>query len=198
VLSYDEMPEDLRAERDRWDANRNGVIEFEEFTAYAKAKMASGGVNGAGGDAAEEHKRPTVYTAANIAQIQGLPQWFIQLDTDKDGQVGLYEWKAGGRSLDEFQKYDLNGDGFITVEEVMRVLKIQPGQNGTAVAGGPGGAPQFPQGGVGTLNFGGPGQWQGGPGQGQGAGNRGGPGNRGGGNGGNQGGGGRRGPRPGG
>ena len=93
-------------------------------------------------------KRPTVYRANNLP-TQGLPTWFAQLDTDKDGQVGLYEWKTAGRSLSDFQTWDLNGDGFITVEEAMHTFKMQ---QGTAVAaGGPSlpGAPSFgaPQGG---------------------------------------------------
>ncbi len=91
-----------------------------------------------------EDKRPTVFRANNLPK-QGLPTWFAQLDTDKDGQVGLYEWKNAGRSQSEFQTWDLNGDGFITVEEAMRMFKTQ----GTNVAGGaptPGSsAPSFGQ-----------------------------------------------------
>jgi hypothetical protein len=108
-----------------------------------------------------EDKRPTVYRATNLPK--GLPTWFAQLDTDKDGQVGLYEWKTAGRPLSEFQQWDLNGDGFITVEEAMRIAK--PSQ-GTAVASG---APS-----TAGPSFG---QFQGGPSQGapgQGFGNRGG------------------------
>ena len=91
-----------------------------------------------------EDKRPTVYRATNLPK--GLPTWFAQLDMDKDGQVGLYEWKQGGRSQSEFQSWDLNGDGFITVEEAMRVAKTMPG---AAVASGAPttgpGAPSFGQ-----------------------------------------------------
>jgi hypothetical protein len=53
---------------------------------------------------------------------KGLPAWFKQLDKDHDGQVSLNEWLRGGRTRDEFLLYDLNGDGFITPEEVMRVI----------------------------------------------------------------------------
>jgi Ca2+-binding EF-hand superfamily protein len=54
---------------------------------------------------------------------KGLPPWFKELDKDGDGQVSLYEWRQGGRKLADFRKYDLNGDGFITPDEVLRVLK---------------------------------------------------------------------------
>jgi len=52
-----------------------------------------------------------------------LPNWFVELDSDCDGQVALYEWKQSGRPLEEFRKLDLNQDGFVTVEELLRYLK---------------------------------------------------------------------------
>ena len=76
-----------------------------------------------------EDKRPVVYHVGNLPK--DIPSWFTAMDTDRDGQVGLYEWKAQGRSQSEFQTLDLNGDGFITVEEAMRSIKKSPG---TAVA----------------------------------------------------------------
>ena len=53
-----------------------------------------------------------------------LPAWFEEADKDKDGQVGLYEWKASGKSVSEFMAMDLNGDGFITAEEVLRHQRV--------------------------------------------------------------------------
>src|SRR5204862_203574 len=47
----------------------------------------------------------------------GLPEWFAKLDVDKDGQISLFEWRQGGRSLMEFQEMDLNGDGLLTEDE---------------------------------------------------------------------------------
>jgi Ca2+-binding EF-hand superfamily protein len=54
---------------------------------------------------------------------KGLPPWFKVLDTDGDGQISLYEWRMGGKTLEEFHKYDLNDDGLITVDEVLRIVK---------------------------------------------------------------------------
>jgi RNA polymerase sigma factor (sigma-70 family) len=51
---------------------------------------------------------------------KGLPGWFAKLDQDKDGQVGLYEWLQAGRASADFLAMDANGDGFLTVEEVLR------------------------------------------------------------------------------
>jgi Ca2+-binding EF-hand superfamily protein len=54
---------------------------------------------------------------------KGLPSWFKEIDKDHDGQVSLPEWLLSGKKLDDFRHFDLNGDGFITPEEVLRVLK---------------------------------------------------------------------------
>ena len=54
-----------------------------------------------------------------------IPDWFKQIDSDGDGQIGLYEWKVSGRSLDEFRKIDRNNDGFLTIDEVMRYVADQ-------------------------------------------------------------------------
>lgn len=51
---------------------------------------------------------------------RNLPAWFKEYDADADGQVALYEWQAKKDVLEEFKKYDLNDDGFITIEELIR------------------------------------------------------------------------------
>jgi hypothetical protein len=83
----------------------------------------------------EEEKPPTYHRPGKLPK--GLPDWFVRLDTDKDGQIGLYEWKEAGRSLEEFRKLDRNGDGFITVEEALHSVK-GPGNSATASTGGSG------------------------------------------------------------
>jgi hypothetical protein len=83
----------------------------------------------------DEESRPVVHRPGKLPK--GLPDWFAKLDTDGDGQVGLYEWKEAGRSLEEFRKLDRNGDGFITVEEALRAVK-----NTAASANGPGRTPR--------------------------------------------------------
>ncbi|MBY0232089.1 MAG: hypothetical protein K2W96_22660, partial [Gemmataceae bacterium] len=67
-------------------------------------------------------KRPVVFRYGKLPTKE-LPSWFVELDTDKDGQVGLYEWRAAKRATKEFRDYDLNGDGFITAEECIAVQK---------------------------------------------------------------------------
>jgi hypothetical protein len=178
---YDDMRDALHAEMDRWDVNKNGQIEFDEFKdfykSYSEARRGPGG-GGYGEDqpAEEEKKKVTVWHVGNLPP--DLPPWFSQYDTDKDGQVGLYEWKAAGRPVSEFVAMDMNGDGFLTVEEVMRVeavAKKKAGKNGDTLAKGPGGQGNYLTSGPGGP--GGPGRGPGGPGgPGRGPGGPGGPG----------------------
>jgi hypothetical protein len=160
LLKVEEMPESLKAERDKWDANKDGFIDLYEYKEYFKARMqqaqqergpdgaspggpADPGAPGAIPSPADDHeeKRPTVYRAGKLPK--DMPPWFAQLDTDGDGQVGLYEWVKGGRPVDEFRKMNRNGDGFLTVDDVLRYMKLNKSNGeGDAVAsaapGGPG------------------------------------------------------------
>jgi Ca2+-binding EF-hand superfamily protein len=52
----------------------------------------------------------------------GLPDWFTTFDTDRDGQIGLYEWRAERRPVEEFTEIDRNGDFLITPDEMLRFL----------------------------------------------------------------------------
>lgn len=141
-------------ERERYDANRNGTIELDEYLAYARDRNARGSWGRRDQPApsapapapapadptkpAEEEKRPTVYRAGRLPKE--LPAWFEQADTDRDGQVGLYEWKVIGRSIPEFLALDHNGDGFITVEEALRTQRAGVKAADAQVASSTGGA----------------------------------------------------------
>jgi Ca2+-binding EF-hand superfamily protein len=206
VLTSDEIPEEspLKAEFAKWDVNHNGQIELDEFKAYFKARMENlrgDQPQGSGtdwmqalpgqADPQEEDKRPTVYHVGNLP-LRELPPWWTQVDRDNDGQICVFEWKEAGRSMEEFRAMDLNGDGFITVEEALRYLKANnsnsqsgprmmlaggppgggwPGMGGPGFGNGPGapmafGAPNAPGAGWQGMNAGnGANNWQGrGPG----------------------------------
>jgi hypothetical protein len=49
-----------------------------------------------------------------------VPAWFKEYDADGDGQVSLHEWHEKEDEERDFWKYDLNKDGFITLEELIR------------------------------------------------------------------------------
>jgi EF hand len=133
-LSLDElkaagkMGQRLVDELAKWDTNKNGSIELDEYIAYSKERAAQRAAGRGNPNTptpvpepvkpVEEDKRPIVYRTGKMPK--DLPSWFEEADKDKDGQVGLYEWKASGKPVREFLAMDLNGDGFLTAEEVLR------------------------------------------------------------------------------
>jgi Ca2+-binding EF-hand superfamily protein len=157
VLTTDEMPDDLRADRGRWDTNRDGLIDQAEYATYhlgrlrhlseqvvagqidLKLKRGGPGTDPQPADPTRPadpippadvpatdtiEKRPVVARAGRLPP--GLPDWFVKLDSDGDGQIGLYEWKTSSRPLAEFSDIDRNGDGLITPDEMLRYLTDHP------------------------------------------------------------------------
>ena len=86
----------------------------------------------------ELERRPVLYRAGNLPP--GLPDWFEKIDKDKDGQVDLGEWRLAGKEIAEFRKMDLNNDGLLTPDEVLRYLatppKVQASEGNTSSTGG--------------------------------------------------------------
>jgi len=68
----------------------------------------------------EDNDRPIVYRAGRLPA--DLPGWFDRLDRDRDGQVGLYEWRDSDWPVEDFQRLDRNGDGFLTIAEIMSAV----------------------------------------------------------------------------
>jgi Ca2+-binding EF-hand superfamily protein len=68
----------------------------------------AGAFGGGFGGATSKFKTPNI--------PDSIPSWFKENDKDGDGQVALWEWTG---SLEDFQKYDRNNDGFITIAEAM-------------------------------------------------------------------------------
>jgi hypothetical protein len=67
--------------------------------------------------------RPVVFHAGSLP-TKDLPKWFMKLDTDKDGQVALFEWHQAGKNIAEFLEWDRNNDGYITAEEAIYKLHL--------------------------------------------------------------------------
>jgi hypothetical protein len=141
ALSYEEMPDNLRDQRSRWDKDRNGAVDANEYWDFYQGRLAAlseqvaigaidlklsrGGPVGKPGAAGGEAQGPIVFRNGKLQA--GLPDWFPRLDGDRDGQIGLYEWVKASRSPDEFKLWDRNGDGFITAEEALYYLARQAG-----------------------------------------------------------------------
>lgn len=131
LLANDELPEGLNDQRKQWDRNGNGLIDPDEYAAYygAQLKVVSDAVARgevpirvpiAPGAGPEPARAPMPRPVAKPAM--SLPDWFAQLDTDADGQVGLYEWKKAGRRVADFLAMDANGDGYLEASEVQAYL----------------------------------------------------------------------------
>ena len=133
-LVQNEMSPVLRMELKRWDTNRDGWIDQDEYRAYfayrldrvyrewqQRSERTLPPLEIAGPD----DDRPNVARAGKLPP--GLPAWFDQLDKDRDGQIGLYEWRRAGWPIEEFEKLDLNNDGLITPTEVLTLLAMTDG-----------------------------------------------------------------------
>jgi hypothetical protein len=135
ALSSSELPEVLRAQRAQWDDNSDGLIGPEEFVAYYRGRLrwvseqvATGkielGLKRGGPDLSNipppEDERPVVYRAGKLPP--GIPAWFVKIDTNKDGQIGLYEWRRAGKSIESFAAMDRNDDGLTTPIELLRYM----------------------------------------------------------------------------
>lgn len=56
---------------------------------------------------------------------EGLPGWFAEKDSDGDQQVSMAEYSSQWTAslVEEFQQFDRNGDGFITVAECLAAVR---------------------------------------------------------------------------
>ncbi|MFO0804131.1 MAG: EF-hand domain-containing protein [Gemmataceae bacterium] len=178
-LAFDEVSDrsPLKAAFQESDTNKDGSIDLNEYKAYIAARFGGDGSDpnaGSYGSYAgngnygrdsrdprgKAEEQPVI--AIRYGKLPaGLPSWWDSLDSDKDGQIGLYEWRQDGRDMKEFQKMDLDHDGVLAPQEWLRynVLSAEQakaiaaeeeiGGSGTGSKSGSSGRPSFGSGGAG-------------------------------------------------
>lgn len=123
-LTGDEVPETLRTSLRTWDYNGDGGVDKNEFRAYFPNRLQTyyNQTTMARRVAERPDDRAHVYRAGHLPK--GLPGWFVPLDNDQDGQVGLYEWRLSGWSSEGFQRLDRNDDGLLEPLELVKQLQL--------------------------------------------------------------------------
>jgi hypothetical protein len=149
-ISRAEADRQLQPNFERIDVSGDGFITLEEYRGYYASTQQGGGGGGRdrgpggmgpggfgpggfgpGGDGnfggdrgnwgegrVSEETKPVAMRYGHLPK--DLPPWFDRDDANKDGQVALHEWRLARKNLDEFIKYDLNSDGLLTADELLR------------------------------------------------------------------------------
>jgi hypothetical protein len=70
---------------------------------------------------------------------KGLPEWFLARDVGGRGQITMAEFATDWtpETTAQFDRYDLNQDGIITADEVLKVLARQAAKATAGTQGGP-------------------------------------------------------------
>ncbi|MBN2292000.1 MAG: hypothetical protein JXM70_06210 [Pirellulales bacterium] len=116
------------------DRNHDGKITVDELS-YRPSRGdrwrrdddggGGGGANGedGGGESSANEKRRASYRflMASERLPAGLPNWFIDRDTDLDGQVSMHEFAQDWTEsvVHEYLRYDTDNDGMITPKECL-------------------------------------------------------------------------------
>jgi Ca2+-binding EF-hand superfamily protein len=130
------IPEGFRQAMQSRGINLKPGLSVEEFSNSMRQQFERS--RGEGGRSVEERRpesRPDERSAGNRSQYRppapfrprqkerltvDLPPKYSELDTDYDGQVGLYEWITARReSLHQFDDIDIDLDGVLTPRELM-------------------------------------------------------------------------------
>jgi Ca2+-binding EF-hand superfamily protein len=164
-VTFAEADDRLKPNFQLIDRNGDGAIDLDEYRAYYAARDQnrgdrndrgnnSGGPppwSGAWGDPNSnwggrdrQDPRKDTEEAKPVAMRYGklpkdLPEWYDQYDADKDGQVALHEWRKSGKSIEDFMDMDLNKDGLITADELLRFNRLKVENEKIAALTGEGG-----------------------------------------------------------
>lgn len=109
----DSRGSDRDRDRDR-DSDRN---RSSSSSSYGSSSYGSG--------SSSSSSRTSSSTAATRVRVTlDLQSGYADVDSDRDGQIGLYEWKKAKRPLAQFTQLDANRDGFLTPRELERAASL--------------------------------------------------------------------------
>ena len=142
-ITMDEASDRLKPGFAQADKNGDGKLDLTEYKGYVAERMGGGpgGVaqspqfqqpqqDGNPGFAPsrpsrrEEEDTPRVSVARYGKLPKEVPAFFTEMDDDRDGMIGLYEWRRHGRKSAEFVEMDLNADGYLTADEWLRYNRL--------------------------------------------------------------------------
>lgn len=115
---YLEKEEWFKSDLADYDKNKDGKISTDELASRI-AKFAS---RSSFGSRSDGEKVDTYRFLSPLERLpKGLPSWFNDNDLDEDGQIHMSEYAStwSDSKAEEFTRYDLNGDGFITPNEAL-------------------------------------------------------------------------------
>lgn len=115
---YLEKSEWFKSDLADYDKNKDGKISSDELAARI-SRFASRSSFSSRGDG---EKVDTYRFLTPLERLpKGLPDWFNANDADEDGQIHMSEYSVvwSESKAEEFARYDLNGDGFITPKEAL-------------------------------------------------------------------------------
>jgi len=148
-ITFAEADDKLKPNFQLIDRNGDGSIDLDEYRGYYASRerdrdrgnsgggppggFGGGNFGGGWGDPnaggfgsrdRKDDKKETVEPKP-VAMRYGhlpkdLPDWYDKYDGDKDGQVALHEWRKSGDDITKFLEMDLNSDGLITADELVR------------------------------------------------------------------------------
>ena len=113
----------------RFDSNRNGRLEEDEV---ARTGIPMGSLDlDSDGEVTRDELHVLVTQMQNEAgdTTEGLPGWFYEKDMNRDNQIAMSEFaeELSVARREEFQTIDVNGDGFLTVQEVVQSALVAGG-----------------------------------------------------------------------
>jgi hypothetical protein len=150
-LAFDEVSDrsPLKAAFQESDTSKDGHIDLNEYKTYIATRFGGEGSDpnagsygsyAGNGNYGRDNRDPRgkaeeqPVIAIRYGKLPtGLPSWWDSLDGDKDGQIGLYEWRQDGRDMKEFQKMDLDHDGVLAPQEWQR-FNVQSAEQAKAIA----------------------------------------------------------------